>query len=667
MMNGLKKSDEAVRPVRAANKGARASAESPEERASTKGNPDCQSTRRTQCRVSVPQAAARIRKAAERNPKERLTALFHHITPDALGAAYFALKKDAAAGVDGVTWDMYGEGLDERLLDLHRRLHRGGAYRAPPVRRVEIPKPDGGTRPLGIAALEDKVVQKAVVDVILTPIYEVVFLGFSYGFRPGRGAHDALDALAFWIERRKVSWIVDADLRAYFDTIPRDWLITFLEHRIGDRRVIRLIRKLLNAGVIESGSRADTGMGTPQGAIVSPVLANVFLHYVLDLWFHKKWRPNVPDGEAIIVRYADDIVVGFQHKRDAERYLRDVRETQCRVSVPQAAARIRKAAERNPKERLTALFHHITPDALDALAFGIERRKVSWIVDADLRAYFDTIPRDWLITFLEHRIGDRRVIRLIRKWLNAGVIESGSWADTGMGTPQGAIVSPVLANVFLHYVLDLWFHKKWRPNVPDGEAIIVRYADDIVVGFQHKRDAERYLRDVRERLARFGLSLHQDKTRLVEFGRFADLNRRQRGVGKPETFDFLGLTHYCTTTLRGRFRLGRKPVAKRVNRTLARIDEVLRKRWHHDIWEVGRWLGRVCNGWLNYFAVPGSGRFIRAFLRRLQRRWMRALRRRSQRARFSWKRLERMTEILWPRASIRHPWPDQRFAVKHPR
>ena len=247
MMNGLKKSDEAVRPVRAANKGARASAESPEERASTKGNPDCQSTRRTQCRVSVPQAAARIRKAAERNPKERLTALFHHITRDALGAAYFALKKDAAAGVDGVTWDMYGEGLDERLLDLHRRLHRGGAYRAPPVRRVEIPKPDGGTRPLGIAALEDKVVQKAVVDVILTPIYEVVFLGFSYGFRPGRGAHDALDALAFGIERRKVSWIVDADLRAYFDTIPRDWLITFLEHRIGDRRVIRLIRKWLNA------------------------------------------------------------------------------------------------------------------------------------------------------------------------------------------------------------------------------------------------------------------------------------------------------------------------------------------------------------------------------------------------------------------------------------
>ena len=495
MMNGLKKSDEAVRPARAANKGARASAEPPEERASTKGNPDCQSTCRTQCRESVPQAATRIRKAAERNRKERLTALLHHITPVVLGAAYFALKKDAAAGIDGVTWDMYGEGLGERLLDLHRRLHSGGAYRAPPVRRVEIPKPDGGTRPLGIAALEDKIVQKAVVDVILTPIYEAEFLGFSYGFRPGRGAHDALDALAF----------------------------------------------------------------------------------------------------------------------------------------------------------------------------GIERRKVSWIVDADLRAYFDSIPRDWLVTFLEHRIGDRRVIRLIRKWLNAGVMDDGSWVDTGMGTPQGAIVSPVLANVFLHYVLDLWFHRKWRPSVPAGEAIIVRYADDIVVGFQHKRDAERYLRDVRERLTQFGLSLHPDKTRLVEFGRFAVMNRRGRGAGKPETFDFLGFTHYCTKTRRGRFRLGRKPVAKRVNRTLVRIDEVLRKRWHHDIWEVGAWLGRVYQGWLNYFAVPGSGRFVRAFRRRLQRLWMRALRRRSQRARFDWKRLERVTEILWPRASIRHPWPDQRFAVNHPR
>ena len=229
------------------------------------------------------------------------------------------------------------------------------------------------------------------------------------------------------------------------------------------------------------------------------------------------------------------------------------------------------------------------------------------------------------------------------------------------------VVSPCLANVFLHYVLDLWFHKKWRPMIPDGEAVIVRYADDVVVGFQYKRDAERYLRDVRKRLARFGLSLHPDKTRLVEFGRFAQANRHRHGAGKPETFDFLGMTHYCTTTRRGRFRLGRKPVAKRANRTLRRIDEVLRKRWHHDIWEVGAWLGRVYNGWLNYFAVPGSSRSLRLFRCRLQRLWMSALRRRSQRALFNWKRLERMTDILWPRATIRHPWPDRRFAVKHPR
>ena len=272
-----------------------------------------------------------------------------------------------------------------------------------------------------------------------------------------------------------------------------------------------------------------------------------------------------------------------------------------------------------------------------------------------------------MIRFLEHRIGDRRVIRLIRKWLNAGVMDDGSWTDTGIGTPQGNIVSPCLANVFLHYVLDLWFHRKWRPNVPEGEAIIVRYADDIVVGFQHKRDAERYLRDVRKRLDRFGISLHPDKTRLVEFGRYAHADRRARGAGRPETFDFLGFTHFCTKTRKGRFRLGRKPVAKRVNRTLARIGEVLRRRRHHDIWAVGTWLGRVLQGWLNYFAVPGSGRWLQTFRRRLQRLWLQALRRRSQRHRFDWQRLARMTGLLWPRAKIRHPWPDQRFAVKHPR
>ena len=285
--------------------------------------------------------------------------------------------------MDGVTWEGYEEGLEERLLDLNDRVHRG-AYRAKPSRRVEIPKPDGGTRPLGIAALEDKIVQKAVVGLILEPIYEPEFLGFSYGFRPGRGAHDALDALAYCIDKREVNWIVDADIQKFFDRIDRGWMTRFLEHRIGDRRVIRLITK----------------------------------------------------------------------------------------------------------------------------------------------------------------------------WLNAGVMEDGEWKDDMRGTPQGAVISPVLANIYLHYVLDLWFHKRWRVRKAKGEAVIVRYADDYVVGFQCKEDAEQYLTDMRERLSEFGLNLHPDKTRLIEFGRHAAENRKERGERRPETFDFLGFTHYCGKTRKGRFGLG---------------------------------------------------------------------------------------------------------------
>ena len=310
-MDGMKKSDEAVVPMKAANKGAQTPAESPEGRASTKGNSRDQSTYRTQGRGSVSQAVKRIRQAATRKPQEKLTALLHHITTDALRCAFYGLKQTATAGVDGLVWKEYEDGLEERLLDLHGRVH-SGAYRALPSRRVAIPKPDGGTRPLGIAALEDKIVQKAVVDVILTPIYEPEFLGFSYGFRPGRGAHDALDALAFGIERRKVNWLVDADIRAFFDRLSRDHLLRFLEHRIGDRRVLRLITKWLNAGVMENGEWKDDLQGTPQGAVVSPILANVYLHYVLDLWFQKKWRARKATGDTIIVRYADDFVVGCQ-------------------------------------------------------------------------------------------------------------------------------------------------------------------------------------------------------------------------------------------------------------------------------------------------------------------------------------------------------------------
>ena len=455
MMHGMKKSDEAGVPLKAANKGVRTSAESPEGRASTKGNPRDQSMLRTQGRDGVSQAAERVRQAATRKPQEKLSALLHHITTDALRCAFYDLKRTASAGVDGMVWSEYEDGLDERLLDLHGRVH-SGAYRALPSRRVGIPKPDGGTRPLGIAALEDKIVQKAVVDVILAPIYEPEFLGFSYGFRPGRGAHDALDALAF----------------------------------------------------------------------------------------------------------------------------------------------------------------------------GITRRKVNWIIDADIRAFFDRLSRDHLLRFLEDRIGDKRVLRLITKWLNAGVMEDGEWKDDLQGTPQGAVVSPVLANVYLHYVLDLWFQKKWRTRTATGDTIIVRYADDFVVGCQRKADAEQFLFDLRERMSQFALELHPDKTRLIEFGRFAMANRRARGACRPETFDFLGFTHYCRKTRSGGFGLGRKPIAKRVTRTLKRLKERLRMRMHHDVHETAQWLGRVVNGWLNYHAVPTSSRTLGGFVRRLEWIWHKTLRRR---------------------------------------
>ncbi len=305
MMHGMEKSDSVILAEKSANKGAVVPAESMERRTEPKGNPGSQSTRRAQDRESVTQAADRIRQFVQREPRERLTALLHHVTVDALRWAFFELKKDAAAGADGVTWREYEEGLEGRLADLHDRVH-SGAYRATPSRRVNIPKPDGGTRPLGVAAIEDKIVQKAVTEIILTPIYEAEFLGFSYGFRPGRGPHNALDALTVGLKRRKINWVVDCDIRAFFDNVSRDWLIRFLEHRIGDKRVIRLIIKWLSAGVMEAGEWRDDLRGTPQGSVVSPVLANVYLHYVLDLWFQKKWRSREVEGDTVIVRYADD-------------------------------------------------------------------------------------------------------------------------------------------------------------------------------------------------------------------------------------------------------------------------------------------------------------------------------------------------------------------------
>ncbi len=490
MMNGMEKSDSAIVAVKPANKGASASAEPVEPRAEPKGNPEGQSTRRTQNRESVSQAADRIRQFVQRERKVRLTTLLHHVTVDALRWAFFELKKNAAAGADGMTWRMYGKELEGRLADLHDRVH-SGAYRATPSRRVNIPKPDGGTRPLGVAAIEDKIVQKVVAEIILTPIYEAEFLGFSYGFRPGRGAHNALDAIAV----------------------------------------------------------------------------------------------------------------------------------------------------------------------------GIDKFKINWVVDCDIRKFFDTVSRDWLVRFLEHRIADKRVIRLIIKWLNAGVMEDGERRDDLRGTPQGSVISPILANVYLHYVLDLWFHKKWRSHEVYGDAIIVRYADDFVVGFQHKQDAERFLDALKERFGSFELELHPDKTRLIEFGRFAPRNRRRRGQGKPETFDFLGFTHYCTETRGGRFQLGRKPVAERMARTLKRIKEALCSRMHDNAEETARWLGKVLDGWLNYFAVPMSHRYLSRFASRLKRMWIAITRRRSQRDRFGWAQVDKLTTKYWPKVEIRHPWPNRRLAV----
>ena len=371
-MNERGKSDKPIVPMKPTNKaGERSSAAEPVEGSGgIKRNAGVQSTVRTQSREAVSQAQARIREAANRNREEKLTALLHHVTIDCLRWAYFQLRKDAAPGIDGTTWEDYAEGLEGKLDDLHRRIHTG-AYRAQPSRRTYIPKPDGRQRPLGIAALEDKIVQQAVVA-ILTPIYEAEFLGFSYGFRPGRSQHDALDALAF----------------------------------------------------------------------------------------------------------------------------------------------------------------------------GIKAKKICWILDADIARFFDTISHDWLIRFVEHRIGDKRIVRLIIKWLKAGVLEEGQRMETAEGTPQGAVISPLLANIYLHYAYDLWVNQ-WRGRHARGDMIVVRFADDTVVGFQHRDDGERFLADLKERLDEFALSLHAEKTRLIEFGKFAAERRARRGAGKPETFDFLGFTHVC--------------------------------------------------------------------------------------------------------------------------
>ena len=492
MMHGSEKSDPSIVAKKSANKPRSPGAESMERREGTKENMGESPASRTLSRAIATGRLDRVRQAAKGNKKERFTALMHHVTVDLLWQAYHWLKRSAAPGVDGVTWYDYEENLEAKLTDLHTRVHRG-SYHPLPSRRKYIAKPDGRQRPLGIAALEDKIVQRAVVEV-LNAIYEQDFLGFSYGFRPGRGQHDALDALAV----------------------------------------------------------------------------------------------------------------------------------------------------------------------------GISQRRVNWILDADIAAYFDTVSHDWMLRFLEHRIGDRRLLRLISKWLKAGVMEEGTVTTTETGTPQGAVVSPTLANVYLHYVFDLWAHR-WRQHQAWGEVIFVRYADDVVAGFEHEGTATRFLADLRLRMEKFALSLHPDKTRLIEFGRFAAERRAERGFGKPEAFNFLGFTHISGRTQKGRFLLLRKSRRDRMRAKLRAIREELRRRMHDPIPQQGRWLRHVVRGYFAYHAVPTNLRSLAAFRYFVGRLWLKTLRRRSQKDRFPWSRLNRLAAEWLPSPRILHPWPDARFAVNHSR
>ena len=492
MMHGPEKSDPVVVAGKPANKAGRPAAERVERRAGTKGNADQQSTRRAQDRESVSQALGRVRTAARRGKRERFTSLLHHISPEMLRTAFHALKRDAAPGVDGMTWETYEQDLDRRIEGLHARV-QSGAYRAQPSRRSHIPKEDGSKRPLAVPALEDKTVQRAVAAV-LNAIYEEDFLGFSYGFRPGRGQHDALDAL------------------------------------------------------------------------------------------------------------------------------------------------------------------HV----------GINSQKVNFILDADIRSFFTEVSQEWVVRFLEHRIGDKRILRLVQKWLRAGVLEDKVVTTEERGTGQGSVISPLLANVYLHYVFDLWA-ERWRRREATGDMIMVRYADDIVVGFQHEGEARRFRDAMRERLRTFSLSLHPEKTRLIEFGRFAAQNRERRGLGKPETFKFLGFVHICGKSLRGDFQIRRKSRRDRMSAKLREIKDALRQRLHVPIPEVGKWLAQVVAGYFAYHAVPTNSPALSAFRYHVVILWHRQLCRRSQRAYVAWERMAKLADEFLPKPRVLHPWPSVRFAVRHPR
>ncbi len=491
MMNAYEKSDSSILAMKSANKAEPSAAELAEQRGEAEGTAIQDGAYRTQRRASASTGLDRIRKIAKGKRKERFTALLHHITPELLARSFRALKRDAAPGVDGVTWRTYEIDIDSNLAGLHERVQRG-AYRALPSRRRMIPKPSGGERPLGIASIEDKIVQRAVTDVLNT-IYETDFKGFSYGFRPGRGQHDALDALAV----------------------------------------------------------------------------------------------------------------------------------------------------------------------------GITNTKVNWVLDADLRSFFDTVDHGWLIRFLEHRIGDQRILRLICKWLRAGVMDGNAFAATVRGTPQGAVVSPLLANVYLHYVFDLWADQ-WRKRHAHGDVAIVRYADDIVVGFEYESDANAFHEAMCVRMKQFALQVHPEKTRIVEFGRYAAERRGRRGLGKPETFTFLGFVHICGRSSNDKFLLIRRTRRDRMRATLLSIKERLYRRLHDPIPEIGRWLAGIMRGYFAYHAIPTNISTLSNFRYYIIALWRKTLRHRSQRDGTTWARAYSLAARWLPLPKITHPWPHDRFAVKHP-
>jgi len=488
MIDGRWQSDGDIVPEKSPNKSQEA--EGMEGRLPVKGNELQHPSHWTQSQAEgMPVVLGRIRKAVQRDKEGKLTALYHHVyNIEHLKAAYYQLKKKAAAGVDGETWQHYGQELEANLEDLSERLGRG-AYQAAPVRRVYIPKADGRLRGLGIPALEDKIVESVVAQ-IFSVIWEEEFLGFSYGFRPGRSPHLALDALTV----------------------------------------------------------------------------------------------------------------------------------------------------------------------------GIERKRVRWVLEVDIRAYFDTISHEWLMKFIEHRIGDRRILNLIQKWLMAGVLEDGSWTQSEEGTPQGNLISPVLANIYLHYGFDQWA-AQWRKQKARGDMIIVRYADDIVVGFEHRAEAKLFKEELAERLKKFKLELQDEKTRLIEFGRYAAEDRANRGEGKPETLNFLGFTHICSKTRKGQFCVLRQTMRKRMQAKLINLRTEMRRRMHQPVPEQGQWLRSVVVGHYQYYGVPRNSPAMDAFRKEVIRLWKRSLERRSQRGSITWERMNRLTQKWLPPPYICQPYPSQRLCV----